>query len=383
MANLTQHRRENINALLKNVGIDADKFDVEAYWDSQLSYGENVTNISKTLNVQLMTKAELDRSAKAEAEAKETQSRQDYEKQVRSAESEAIQQIVDKKVNLMGEYFEVPKKLIRTVAQGYSNNLILTGPGGLSKSFTTLATLTELGLKKDEDFAYFQGYTTPLQLYQNLFHNMDKIVVFDDVEGILSDVKASSILKAAMWSATSARMIQYQTTSKALEVPGQFIFQGRVILCLNEIPRKGDESLKALLSRSLCYEFKLSFADKTKIIAAIAGEADYKGLNPQERMEIFEFVKENSDETTENYNIRTFLKTCDLFLHTKDKGGDWHAPAKELLQRNEDMAIMKELLSKSMTTREMIKDFMNLTGKGQATFYRLRKRYEWEMKSTR
>jgi len=383
MANLTTQRRENMKSLLKNAGLEPDKIDLEAYWDSQLSYGENVTNISQALQVQLLTKVEMDKIVKADAEAAETQSRQDYEKQVRNAESLAIQGIVNGKIDLMGEYFEVPRTLIKTVAQGFSNNLIMTGPGGLSKSFTTLATLTELGLKKGDDYEYHQGYTTPLQLYHLLFENQDKINVFDDVEGILGDVKAASILKAAMWSASGARVVQYHTTSKALEAPEQFIFQGKIILCLNSIPRKADESLKALLSRALNYEFKLSFADKTRIIAAIAEGAEYKELSREERLQVFDFIKNHADETTQNYNIRTFLKACDLFLHSKVKGGGWERAANELLDKDPDLQILKELVHSSMTTKEQVKEFCDRSGKSRSTYFRLRKQYSWEMKPTR
>ena len=326
-----------------------------------------------------MTKAEIDKIARVEAEAHEVQAKQDYENNVRAAEAEAIQRIVDKKIDLLPAYFDVPKTLIKTVASGFSNGLIMTGPGGLGKTFTTLSTLTEMGLKKDEDYAYHQGFTTPLELYHILFKNSDKVNVFDDVEGLLSDPKAVSILKTALWSATSVRVIQYHTTSKALEAPNQFAFTGRIILCLNRIPHKADESLQALLSRALCFDFKLSFNDKTKIIAGIAANATYKEMTNEERMEVFTFIKDHSDATTENYNIRTLLKAFDVYLFAKKDGSDWKKAVNELLDKDEDMKVLQDCLHMSCPVKEQASEFCKLTGLNIRTFYRMKRKYSWEL----
>ena len=368
MVKLTKFNRERLHQLLKGAEINPDTFDSEAYWDSALTYHENIANISQALNLQLLSQAEKDRTTRAITEAQEIQSRQDFESNIRKAESEAIQKISSGTTTVLEDYYSNLKSLVRMVAKGHTNNLFVVGEGAVGKSHTILSTLASENLKAGDDFVYFSGYLTPLELYHHLFDNQQKLVIFDDTEG-LEDIKSISILKSAMWGTSGERVVSYKSTSKELKAPSQFIFQGRIILCSNRLPNgKNKESMDALVSRAFMTELKFNFADKMRILAEIASVVNYKTLTLEQRQEVFKFIQENSDETTEGMNIRLLLKAFDAFV----SGEDWKMIAKGMLNSDGRLSLMKQLLSKPLSVREQIKEFVEQTGYSRRTFFRLK-----------
>jgi len=273
------------------------------------------------------------------------------------------------------KYFREINTYIEMVAKGYTNNLIISGTGGISKSYTTYKKLLELGLKQDEDFVIYSGFTSPLELYNILFDWRDnKIIVFDDIEGVLSSEKGISILKGAMWGVGGSRVIEYHSTSEKLKKPSRAIFNSRLILIMNEIPKLKDTSMQALLSRGMHYTINFSLKEMKEINYGIAYDCDYKDLTRKERLEVIKELNRMVDLSTVNYNIRTLFKAYDIYRYCRDNGGNFKEMLNSLIVMDERKKFVLELLQeKGLSERDRIRKFEDEFGLSRRTYFRIKR----------
>lgn len=83
------------------------------------------------------------------------------------------------------------------VASGNANSCIISGSGGLGKTFTVVNTLLSLGFKEGESFHHIKGYATSRGLFDAFNANQQGLFVFDDCDNILTDKAALNLLKGA------------------------------------------------------------------------------------------------------------------------------------------------------------------------------------------
>ncbi len=209
-------------------------------------------------------------------------------------------------------FYKVPVHFIRMVAGGYANSVVLVSEAGLGKSFLVLKTLSELGLKINKDYVYINSYTTPLALYNLLYQHHDKLILFDDVEGIFEDRKAISILKAALWNSTGTRIIDYHSTSKNVEVPS-FEFTGRIIFCTNKLPT--NNTIQPVLSRIYYHFIRFTRQEIIEIMHEIAKEP-YKDFSKEDRMKVVTFIKDNCEYS--KISLRTLIKGYELYSYNQE-----------------------------------------------------------------
>lgn len=251
---------------------------------------------------------------------------------------------------------------IEMLAKKHINSLILLGAGGYGKSYTVVTKLNQLNAK----YEYRSGYLTPLELYHDLYYNQNKIIVYDDVENLLSDIRCVSILRPATWEVNNKRTIHYASNTDKLRVPSSFEFNGQIILILNEIPNKSSKSIKALIDRSVFYEIKMNYEEKLKFLKKIAKEP-YKKLTNKQRIEVYDFIAKNTDNTTKDLSARTLTKAFDFYLYDKN---NWRKYLKPLLEKDEEMSLINELIKKHGKIETAMQDYCALTGHHRATFYR-------------
>lgn len=266
------------------------------------------------------------------------------------------------------EYFRIPKHYVKMIAQSKATSLILLSEGGLGKSHLVLRTLIEQEL----DFAYFNSYSTPMQLYNLLYDNKDELIIFDDLEGLLSNETAISILKGALWSTTKKREIHYLSSAKQLgDRKKSFVFSGRIIFLLNQFPDKS-RIVKSLITRTLYYELNFPYKMRIEIMRQIA-EQPYNDLTKEERLKIVDFVEKNSDETTNELNLRTLIKAYQIYSYSKEV---WEELVKGLLISNAELVILKRILinPKCTKVKKQIVEFVELTGRHRATFFNWKKK---------
>ena len=268
-------------------------------------------------------------------------------------------------------------------SEGKLNSLFLIGKGGMGKTTCVINTFKALGYTQREltaittpsgsnkEFVYINSYSTILELVNFLYENRDKNIILDDFECLLNDKVALNVLKSALWDTDGKRTISYLTTSPRRIAPQQFEFNGKLFFNLNKLP-KSNPLLDALLTRSLVYYDNYTYTQLLTLIETIS-RLPYKTLTDAQRGEIFIWLKNNTDETTEDLNIRTLIKLYDIYLSHPT---DFEGISKLLVKRNEKLALVKLYIRECRTIGEAQRRFTEVTGSCRASFYGLKRKLE-------
>lgn len=186
----------------------------------------------------------------------------------------------------INERFDFLTDLVTMVADRTSPSLVVTGEGGLGKSFTVNKALRDSNMKNSADmigyasedyvsedeskklFSVVKGYSTAKGLYRTLYENRNRIVLFDDCDSILRDPVALNILKGALDS-YDRRIISWNAESSFGgddDLPRSFEFKGGIIFISNLPLYKVDQAIR---SRSLCVDLSMNSVQKIERMGAI------------------------------------------------------------------------------------------------------------------
>ena len=165
----------------------------------------------------------------------------------------------------INQRFEFLDQLAKMVIGGETPSLILTGEGGLGKTHAITQAINNSDLISD-DYVFIKGYSTARGLYNALYDNNSRLIIYDDCDSILEDKVALNILKSALDSYERRTISWSAKMNRNDEYPQQFDFTGRIIFISN----KSKESMnEALLSRSLTIDLSMTPADKIDRMTAI------------------------------------------------------------------------------------------------------------------
>lgn len=219
--------------------------------------------------------------------------------------------------------FDDMRKLLKLVITRKRNSIIISGLAGVGKSFTVEETLKESRLVKGRDFEIIKGKSTSYALYQSLFENRDKLIVYDDCDSILKNKDAINMLKAAL-DTNKERVISWKSKStfnpdplETIEIkkliqkgklPDHFDFRGRIIFITNIYYKNIDD---ALLSRSFVIDVTLQAKDVLLRIETILDnimrdvpEATYD--IKKQVLDYFKYLVKNN-QLKKPMSIRTFI----------------------------------------------------------------------------
>jgi hypothetical protein len=112
------------------------------------------------------------------------------------------------------------------------------------------------------------------------------------------------------------------------------------------------------------YELKFDYQAKMEIIE----EVGRKENMPEE---VLAWIKENTDETTKNLNIRSLVNINKIYSFAKNDG--WTGLAEELIDIDENKRLFLKILKSNKPVSEQVKDFEAEIGKRRATFFNWKK----------
>jgi len=165
----------------------------------------------------------------------------------------------------INQRFQFLNDLTTMVVNNATPSLIILGEGGLGKTHSVTETIQSNDLTDDE-YIFFKGYSTARGLYNTLYDNNGKLIIFDDCDSVLDDKVALNILKSALDS-YEKRTISWMTKmNKNDEYPQQFEFTGRIIFISN---KSIDDVNEAIRSRSLTVDLTMTPSDKIERMNAI------------------------------------------------------------------------------------------------------------------
>ena len=240
--------------------------------------------------------------------------------------------------------FQFIEDLVNMVIAGESKSVIISGDGGLGKTYTVTACLKAAGLRdikevqmqkeleienadwaahtsadeetedkddstvleKEGDFEIIKGYSAPKALYRLLYENRNKIIIFDDCDSVWYDPIAVSMLKAALDS-YDARWISWLSEMRGDDLPQSFLFKGRVVFVSNLRLKQLDQ---AVLSRCLYVDVSMTAEEKIERIKSIAPNVR-KDMDKKQKAECVALLDEFKG-TIGDLNIRTFLKLLEI-----------------------------------------------------------------------
>jgi len=164
----------------------------------------------------------------------------------------------------INQRFQFLNDLTTMVVNNTTPSLIVTGEGGLGKTHSVTETIKSNDLSEDK-YVFFKGYSTARGLYNTLYDNNDKLIIFDDCDSVLDDKVALNILKSALDS-YEKRTISWMAKMNNDEYPQQFEFTGRIIFISNKSISAVNEAIR---SRSLTVDLTMTPSDKIERMSAI------------------------------------------------------------------------------------------------------------------
>ena len=225
--------------------------------------------------------------------------------------------------------FEFVEKLVNMVASGVQPSAVITGEGGLGKTYTVRKTLEDAGLEdmtallneaEDGDvienaYITIKGFSTAKGLYRTLYENNGKIILFDDCDSILKDPVALNILKGALDS-YDRRYISWNAEMKESDdLPRSFEFTGSIIFISNMDQDKIDQAVR---SRSMMIDLSMTDEQKIDRMEHIALSGDFL---PQYEAEIktdaLNLLREIKDEVKE-ISLRTLIAVAKIRASNTD-----------------------------------------------------------------
>jgi hypothetical protein len=211
----------------------------------------------------------------------------------------------------INQKFNFLKNLTQMVINGITPSIVIVGSGGLGKTHTVKSTITESNIDENS-YTFIKGYSTARGLYNTLYDNNGKIIIFDDCDSVLDDRVAVNILKSALDSYDSREISWLSKMAKSDEYPNKFEFTGRIIFISNKKKSSIDE---AILSRSLTVDLTMTPSEKIWRMKHILPH-----ILPTYQLDIKEdalnFLDQNKDKC--QLNMRTLIMISKIRLAHPD-----------------------------------------------------------------
>lgn len=253
----------------------------------------------------------------------------------------------------INERFDFLESFVAGVGKRRYKSVILTGEGGLGKSFSVHKALKEkaglicadeiVSMQRgaiksgkneddedltDEDFdmvetigvgtdsqltlsesrkyySIVKGFSTAKGLYEILYHNRNRTVVFDDCDSILKDPVALNLLKGALDS-YDRRVISWRSKGFIDDgLPSSFEFTGGVIFISNKHMQQIDQAVR---TRAICIDLSMNLDQKLERMEAIVEAGEFMpNYDDKIKKTALAFLKEHAHHAGE-ISLRTLIQ---------------------------------------------------------------------------
>ena len=229
----------------------------------------------------------------------------------------------------INQRFSFVEKLISMVASGVQPSAVITGQGGLGKTYTVMKTLVAAGYKDASTLADFEvgavvnrskifvtvkGYSTAKGLFRTLYENNGSVIVFDDCDSVLKDPVALNLLKGALDS-YGKRIISWNADMKDEDLPRSFDFTGKVVFISNKAQNDIDQAIR---SRSMMIDLAMTLDQKIDRMEFIAKSDEFM---PEYSMEVkndaMGLIKALKNDCKE-ISLRTLISVSKIRASNKD-----------------------------------------------------------------
>lgn len=215
----------------------------------------------------------------------------------------------------INQRFQFLNDLTTMVVNNTTPSLIVTGEGGLGKTHSVTETIKSNDLSEDK-YVFFKGYSTARGLYNTLYDNNDKLIIFDDCDSVLDDKVALNLLKSALDSYEKRTISWMAKMNKNDEYPQQFEFTGRIIFISNKSISAVNEAIR---SRSLTVDLTMTPSDKIERMSAIL-----ENILPEYQLEFkkeaLDFLSEVCNEVS--VNMRMLIMVTKMRYNYPDRWKD-------------------------------------------------------------
>ena len=221
--------------------------------------------------------------------------------------------------------------MVTMLANGKQASVVVTGPGGLGKSYTvskalesngfhdiTTVDALEVGFRIDgrRSFRVIKGYSTPKGLYRLLWENRDGVLVFDDCDSVLKDPVSLNLLKGALDS-YSRRIISWRADIRDDDLPTSFEFKGRVVFISNLSSSQIDQ---AIITRSMAVDLSMTTAQKIERMRFIMNSDEFMPeFSTQHKNDALSLIDRLKDKVKE-LSLRTLIQVTNIRANA---GANW------------------------------------------------------------
>ena len=254
----------------------------------------------------------------------------DYVIRKAQSESNSVAPVTESRFSI-NQRFGFVSDMVTMLANGAQASVVVTGPGGLGKSFTVSQTLTALGfkdvsvlddiavgtvLKTAKTFRVIKGYSTPKGLYRTLYENKDGVIVFDDCDSVLKDPTSLNLLKGALDS-YSRRIISWRADIKDEDLPTSFEFKGRVVFISNLSASNIDQ---AILTRSLAVDLSMTTKQKVERMRHLLSTGEFMPeFDKTVKADAMDLIEKHQD-TVKELSLRTLIQVTKI---RQSAGKNW------------------------------------------------------------
>lgn len=219
--------------------------------------------------------------------------------------------------------FDFVTKIVRMVASKTTASCIISGEGGLGKTYSVIKALKDNGMKDVTDLAAFEvgsgidlrksyrvvkGYSTAKGLFRTLQECNGSTIVFDDCDSILKDPVALNLLKGALDS-YGDRYISWNADIRDDDLDKTFKFTGQVIFITNVTLDRLDQAVR---SRAMCVDLSMTQDQKLDRMEVIAQAPEFlPEIEQSIKNSALSFLRKNLDEVA-NLSLRSLIQVCKI-----------------------------------------------------------------------